>query len=346
MKRRPFLKLTGGLAGGAALGMASTSVWGAGDGIVDRVNGIPYRMLGRTGEKVSIVGYPSLALIHEEQEKCNQSVHAAVEQGVNYLDTAPAYGNGDAEIKLGKALVGVDRSKYLLACKTKMRDKDGAREELERSLERLKTDHFDVYQMHHLRTTDEVKEAFGPNGAMETFIKAKEEGKVRFLGFSAHTTKSALLCLENYNFDTVMFPINFIENYTFGFGDEVMEKAGEIGAAVLAIKPMCGGYWPEGVEKTRNWWYRPIEDQDKVTMAMRYTLSQPGVVAGFPPAFVELFEKAVVAVKDYQPVSDDELTTLKQIASSSLSVFEERQKQFSMVNPELDGIFQCPYATA
>ncbi|MDP8244658.1 MAG: aldo/keto reductase [Candidatus Hinthialibacter antarcticus] len=346
MKRRPFLKLSSGLAGGAAMGMVSSSVWGAGDGIVDRVHGVPYRMLGRTGEKVSIIGYSSLALIHGEQDACNQSVQSAIERGVNYLDTAPAYGNGDAEIKLGKALVGVDRSKYLLACKTKMRTKDGAREELERSLERLKTDHFDVYQMHHLRTTDEVKEAFGPNGAMETFFKAKEEGKVRFLGFSAHTTKSALLAMENYNFDTVMFPINFIENYAFGFGDEVMDKADEIGAAVLAIKPMCGGNWPEGVERTRKWWYRPIEDQDKVNMAVRYTLSQPGVVIGFPPGFLDLFEKALIAAKTYQPVSDDELTALKEIASSSLSVFEERQKQYSVANPELDGIFQCPYASA
>lgn len=346
MKRRPFLKLSGGLVGSAAVSLSTNAVWGKGDGIVDRVQGVPYRMLGRTGEKVSIVGFPSLGLIHEEQDVCNKSVRSAIERGVNYLDTAPAYGNGDAEIKLGKALQGVDRSKYLLACKTKMRTKDGAREELERSLKRLGTDHFDVYQMHHLRTTDEVREAFGPNGAMETFFKAKEEGKVRFLGFSSHTTKSALLAMEKHKFDTVMFPINFIENYTFGFGDDVMDKAEEIGAAVLAIKPMCGGNWPKDAERTRKWWYRPIEEQDKVNMAIRYTLSQPGVVVGFPPGFVDLFEKALVAAKSYQPVSDGELAELKKIASNSLSVFEERQKLYSVANPELDGIYQCPYASA
>ncbi len=346
MKRRPFLKLSSGLAGAAAMGALPKSVWGEGDGIVTRVNGVPYRVLGRTGEKVSVVGYPSLGLIHEEQDACNQSVHGAVDKGVNFFDTAPAYGNGDAEIKLGQALVGIDRSQYFLACKTKMRDKEGSRLELERSLQRLKTDHFDLYQMHHLRTTDEVKQAFGPNGAMETFFKAKEEGKVRYLGFSAHTTKSALLALQNYGFDTVMFPINFIENFTFGFGDEVMDLAAEKGSAVLAIKPMCGGYWPKDVKKTRNWWYRPLEDQDTITMAMRYALSQPGVVVGIPPAFVELFDKAVVAAKNFQPVSDNELKTLKTIASQSLVVFEERQKKYTRIDPMLDGIFQCPYATA
>lgn len=350
MKRRPFLKLAGGLAGACALGVHPSFAKLKTDGeIVKKVKDVPYRALGRTGMEVSIAGFPGLSMVHQDQEACNKAVANALELGVNFYDVAPAYGNGDAEIKLGNALKDMDRDSYHLACKTKMRDKEGARMELERSLERLHTDHFDLYQMHHLRTTDEVRQAFGPGGCMETFFEAQKEGKVRYLGFSAHTTKSALLAMKNYNFDTVMFPINFIENYAFGFGAEVMDLAAEQGAAVLAIKPMCGGYWPEGRERTRNWWYMPLEDQETITKAMNFTLSKPGVTVGIPPAFLELFEKAVVAAKEYHVPDEKELDELKNLAAESLSVFEERQKQYSHapgLEEEQSELFKCPYALA
>jgi aryl-alcohol dehydrogenase-like predicted oxidoreductase len=155
MKRRTFLKTVGSIATGSALGVQS--ILGAEQAIstgiveIEKVAGLPRRVLGRTGRKVSIVGFPGLALIHYDQDRCNAGLHRAFEQGVNYFDVAPAYGNGEAEIKMGIGLQGLDRSKIFLACKTKMRDKEGALEELERSLKRLKTDYFDLYQLHHLR---------------------------------------------------------------------------------------------------------------------------------------------------------------------------------------------------
>ncbi len=344
MKRRPFLKLSGGIAAGSMLGLDPTilldKAWSA--NITKKVNGVPYRLLGRTGLEVSIVGYPGLAMNKEEQAVCNRSAKEAIEKGINYFDVAPAYGS--SEEKMGQAIKEIGRDQFYLACKTKKRDKEGAREELERSLKRLHTDHFDVYQMHHLRTTDEVKQAFGPNGCMETFFEAQKEGKVRYLGFSAHTTKSALLAMENYKFDTVMFPINFVEFYTFGFGKDVMELAEKQGAAVLAIKPMCGGYWPEGVEKTRDWWYMPLEEQDTINKALSFALSQKNVTVGFPPAFVDLFSKAVEAVKAYHFPKDEEIESLKTLASNSLSVFKERQKKYSMLSPEEEGMMPCPYS--
>ena len=139
------------------------------------MDGLPRRVLGRTGAKVSIVAFPGLALNELSQEEATAGVHKAFDQGVNHFDVAPAYGS--SEIKMGPALQGLDRSKIFLSCKTKMRDKDGARKELERSLTRLKTDHFDLYQMHHIRWSQEVKQALGPGGAIETFLKAKEEGQ-------------------------------------------------------------------------------------------------------------------------------------------------------------------------
>ena len=327
MKRRSFLKAVGGTVGTSAL---SVPVLTSSDDAVEssdetRVEGLPRRVLGRTGLKVSVVGFPGLALVHDEQSRCTEALHDAFERGVNYFDVAPAYGKGDAEIKMGIGLQGLDRSKYYLACKTKMRDKQGAREELERSLDRLKTDHFDVYQMHCLIKPEEVQEALGPGGALETMLEAKEQGKVKHLGFSAHTTKAALAAMKGFQFDTVMFPVNFVEYHTFGFAKQVIELAKEQGAAVLAIKPMCGGSWPEGVERTRRWWYRPLEDDKDIALAMRFTLSLDNVVMGVPPAFLDLLDKALDVPNLDTSVTDEEKEQVRKMALARESLFRDRQ---------------------
>jgi predicted aldo/keto reductase-like oxidoreductase len=349
MKRRSFLKVVGGVTGGIALG--SESLFHPAQSAVvaeaSRVSGMPRRVLGRTGRNVSIVGYPGLALIHQEQALCTDSLHRAFDRGVNYFDNAPAYGNGDAEIKMGVGLQGLDRSQLFLACKTNKRDKDGAREELERSLKRWKTDYFDLYQMHHLRTPEEVKQALGPGGAIETFLKAKEEGKVKHFGFSAHTTKGAIQAMEGFRFDTVMFPINFVELFLLGFGQEVLDLAEKQGAAVVAIKPMCRGAWPEGVERTRKWWYRPVEDSKEIDLALRFTLSQKTVASGFPPAFIDLTDQAIEVGRNFHPTTPAENESLRQLAQSCESIFRREEEQVAQSMPCRQSPFSgCPHEHA
>jgi predicted aldo/keto reductase-like oxidoreductase len=289
--------------------------------------------------QVSVVGFPGLSLIHPDQEGCTEAIHDAFKRGVNYFDVAPAYGNGKAEERMGIGLRGIKRSDYFLACKTKMRDRKGAREELEQSLARLKTDHFDVYQMHCLKSVEEVKQALGPDGAIKTFLEAREEGKARFLGFSAHTTRAALTALKHFPFDTVMFPINFVEYFTLGFGKAVLELAEKKGAGVLAIKPLCRGAWPEGVKRTRRWWYRPVEDEKEVSLALRFTLSQPGVAAGFPPAFVDLLDKAIVAGKSYRRVAEAETEQLRELAATCESIFRKEEQQVAGATPGREPVY-------
>lgn len=322
MKRRSFLHAMGGAAGATMLGTVAAADAPAAEAA-------PRRPLGKTGLNIFPAGFPGLALIHTEQDGATEVLHRAVDQGVNYFDVAPAYGNGDAELKMGIGLEGIPRDKYYLACKTQKRDKEGARAELERSLERLKTDHFDVYQLHCLRTREEVQEALGPSGAMETILQAKEEGKVRFIGFSAHTWYSAVEAIEAFDFDTVMFPINFVEMLTWGFGRAVLRAAAAKQMGVLAIKALSRGAWPEGVERTRKWWYRAMETDDEVRMAMRYTLSQEGVAAGFSPSFVDLFWKSVDAARTFQPVSDAEVEKLRAIAGEAPALFKRENEQFA-----------------
>ena len=328
MERRSFLKVAGVAAAGSAIGVppavaaeTSTSIYTS-----EKVSGLPRRMLGRTGEKVSVVGFPGLALSHYDQHRCNAGLRDAHYRGVNYFDVAPAYGrDGDCEIKMGIGLQGLDRSKIFLACKTKMRDKEGCRMELERSLKRLKTDHFDLYQLHHIRRPDEVEQALGPNGAMETILKAKDEGKIRFIGFSAHTTKGALAAMNGFPFDTMMFPINFVEYYKFGFGRAVLDLAAEKGVAVLGMKALSKGPWPKGMEQTRRWWYRATETQDETNTAIRFTLSQKQVAAGIPPSFLDLLDKAIEAGRSYQPIADEETEQLKRTAEDCLSLFKPQE---------------------
>ena len=324
MKRRSFLKIAGGVASGCAIGV-NPAVAGVKDAKVDE---LPKRVLGRTGDKVSVVGFPGLALSQYDQFRCNAGIRDAFYRGINYFDVAPAYGrDGDCEKKMGIGLQGIDRDKIFLACKTKMRDKEGAREELERSLKRLKTDRFDLYQLHCIFTPEEVKQALGPNGAMETILKAKEQGKIRHIGFSAHTTKGALAAMNGFRFDTVMFPINFVEYFRIGFGKPVLELAKEQGAGVLAIKALSKGPWPEGMKRTRQWWYRATETQEETNAAMRFVLSQKQVAAGIPPSFLDLLDKAIEAGRSYQPISQAETEQLKDTAQTCLSLFKKQEER-------------------
>ncbi len=336
MKRRAFLKTVGGAAGAAAL--AGPGILSA-DQSVETVQGVPRRVLGRTGQKLSVVGFPGLSLINVQQEKCARALHDAFDHGVNYFDVAPAYGDGQCEIRMGSGLQGVERSKYFLACKTKKRDKEGCRQQLENSLKALKTDHFDLYQLHHLVRPSEVDQALGPGGAMETILKAREEGKLRWIGFSAHTTKAALKALNSFPFDTVMFPINFVEYYTRDFGKEVLALANQKGAAVLAIKTLSWGTWPAEMKKTREWWYRSVEEQKDVNLALRFSLSQRGVVAGIPPSFVDLFERTVEAAKVFQPLDNAATEQLKQMAANRGSIFLREEQQVALNLPHWTPIY-------
>jgi len=324
----------------AAFGV--TQMFGA-DEPIERVSGMPRRVLGRTGVKLSVVGFPGLALTKCDQEKGTASLHDAFERGINYFDVAPNYGNGDAEIKMGVGMRGIERSKYFLACKTHKRDKAGAQMELDRSLERLKTDHFDLYQLHHLVKPAEVDQVFGDEGAMEVILKAKEQGKIKYIGFSAHTTKGALKAMNQFKFDTVMFPINFVEFYNKNFGKEILELANEQGAGVISIKPLSWGLYPKDKPKERDWWYSSVEEQHQIELAMRFALSQKGVVAAIPTSFIELLDKTIEAAKVYKPLDTAAAEQLKHMAENRESIFLNEEKQVAFNHPHGNPLYPAAH---
>ncbi|MEW5902211.1 MAG: aldo/keto reductase [Acidobacteriota bacterium] len=280
---------------------------------------LPRRPLGRTGEKLSTIGFGGLALANEEQETADQLVREAIDHGINYFDVAPSYGN--AEDRLGPALKPY-RDKVFLACKTLKRDKAGAAQELDQSLRRLETDHFDLYQLHALSKTDEVTVALGSGGAIEAFLQAKKEGKIRFLGFSAHSAEAAVLAIEQFDFDTILFPVNFVCFLKADFGPQVIAAAMKKKMGILALKALARQPWPD--EKQRqDWpkcWYQPILDPAEASLSLRFTLSQP-VTAAVPPGDKRLFRKALELAHEFTPLRPQDEERIRQIASGLNPLF-------------------------
>ena len=258
----------------------------------------------------------------EEQPVANRRVAEAVERGVNYFDVAPQY--GDAEIKLGPALEPY-RAGVFLAGKTLERTRAGAAAELKRTLERLRTDHLDLYQLHALTDMEkDVDLAFGKGGALETFVEAKQAGVVRHLGFSAHSVEAALAAMERYDFDSILFPVNFTTYFKGDFGPSVIERAQAKRLSILALKMLCRQQWGEGEpnrQKYSKCWYQPVTDRHEAELALRFTLGQP-VTAAIPPGEEPLFRLALDLALDFRPLTGAELQELKALAGGLSPVFQ------------------------
>lgn len=262
------------------------------------------RRLGRTSEYLSMVGFGGIVVANERQEDADRYVAKAVEErGINYFDVAPSYGN--AEERLGPALESY-RDSVFLACKTGERDADGAEEELQQSLKRLRTDHFDLYQFHGLRKMEEVDTIMGPGGALETFLKARERGLIRYIGFSAHSEEPAIAMMERFEFDTILFPFNWVCWHQGKFGPRVLEKAKENGLGILALKSLAKRRWKEGEERKWNkTWYSPVDTFEEAQLALRFTLSRP-ITAAVCPSHVELLWWECDAADQFKPLSEEE----------------------------------------
>ena len=269
---------------------------------------------------LSVIGFGGIVVMGMEQAEADRTVADAVARGINYFDVAPSYGNGEAEEKLGPALAP-HRKNVFLACKCERRDAEGAREQLEQSLKRLRTDHFDLYQFHAVASMKDVDQILAPGGAGELFLKARQEGKIRHLGFSAHDVEAAIALMERYRFDSVLFPVNYV-NYAQGnFGLQILAKAKELGVARLALKAMAHTTWKEGESHTYpKCWYHPIEDPDLARQALRFTLSED-VTAAIPPGDERLFRIALAAAPGIQPLSAAERRDLLASAAGTTPIF-------------------------
>ena len=278
----------------------------------------------KDGIDLSIIALGGIVVCGLTQVEASRRVAVAYDRGVNYFDCAPSYFNGEAETKLGEALRPY-RNKVFLAEKTMSRDAKGAREELERSLQRFHTDHVDLYQFHAVSSMDDVDKILAAGGAAETFFAAKKEGKVRHVGFSAHNAPAALRLMDALELDSVLFPVNVNAWENGGFGPQILAKAKAKGMARMALKALAFGKWPAGMkESDRKYpkcWYEPIDDREMARLALRFTLNQE-VTAAVPPGDERIFDLALeLASAPLPELSVAELTGLKAKIGSLEPVF-------------------------
>ena len=279
---------------------------------------IEKRILGKTGEEISMIGFGGIVVDRASTEEAASRVKEAIDHGINYFDVSPLYGN--AEEMLGPALKPY-RKDVFLACKTKERKKEGARKDLEQSLKNLETDHFDLYQFHEVSSLEDVETIFAPGGAMETFLEARKEGKIRYIGFSAHSVEAALALMEGFEFDTILFPINYTTWYAGNFGPQVMARAREKEMGILALKSMAWKPWEKDEVRTSDkTWYKPHFSKEEAGLGLRFTLSLP-VTAAIPPGQEELFSMALELAQDFHPMKEEEMLAMKEKAMNTEPIF-------------------------
>jgi aryl-alcohol dehydrogenase-like predicted oxidoreductase len=260
------------------------------------------RRLGRTGHESSIAILGGAAFWASSPDEAAAGFERALAAGVNHLDIAPQY--GDAEVVVGPLIPAV-RDRLFIGCKTLRKNPDGVRAELERSLERLGTDHFDLYQLHGVTSIDVLDER---HPAVAVLTAARDEGLVRFLGITGHDLggpSAHLEALRRYDFDTVMFPVyaRLWSDATYrDDAERLLAECASRDVGVMAIKAIAHRPWGE-TRREGSAWYEPFEEPAEVERGVRFTLSTPGVHAFCTPGDLHILPTVLDAAQRCTPMT-------------------------------------------
>jgi len=240
--RRMFLKSLAGVTAGLTLGGATPAFKNESDRLGEV---LPKRKLGRTNEYVTMLGTGGYHVGWTAERDAQEVIEAALEGGVRFFDTAESYADGTSEIRYGKYLTPKYRDLIFLMSKSTGKDAKTVREHLEGTLRRLNTDHLDLYQVHAISTPEDVDSRI-QLGVLDVLLKAKEEGKIRHLGFTGHQNPFAHARMlertkESDIFDTVLMPVNVLDQSYFSFTNNIMSKALERNMGICAIKSLADG---------------------------------------------------------------------------------------------------------
>jgi aryl-alcohol dehydrogenase-like predicted oxidoreductase len=284
------------------------------------------RRFGRTGHMSTIAIFGTAALYNGTPEMTDQAMEYILEAGVNHIDIAPGYGKAEA---LMGPWIEKTRDQFFLGCKTQLRTKEEAATELRLSLEKLHTDKFDLHQLHAVTSFEELDQVTGPGGALEALVEARDEGLTDYIGITGHgnlTPQVFLEALRRFDFDTILFPINFVQ---FGI-PEYREKALELldvcqqkDVGVMIIKAAARRPWGER-EHTYACWYEPFDTPEMIQKGVNFALSQAGVTGLCTTGDINILPVFLEACHNFEPMDDVDQGTLIASASdhAAVTIFE------------------------
>src|SRR5689334_24921046 len=264
------------------------------------------RRFGRTGHMSTVAIFGAAAFYQISQEEADKVMELVIEAGINHIDVAPGY--GEAEIRIGPWMPR-ERGRFFLGCKTQQRTKEGAWQELRRSLERLQTETFDLYQCHAVTTMEELDAVTMKGGALEAFVEAREKGLTKYLGITGHGVNAPQIYLEalrRFDFDSILFPLNFVQmgnpeyrKYAEGLIAEC--KAKDVGTMV--IKTITKAPWGER-QHTATTWYEPFDKMDEIQKGVNFALSYE--VTGLCTAGdTRILPMVLQACENFSPLNQD-----------------------------------------
>jgi uncharacterized protein len=323
MDRRAFLKSAA----------AATVVTSLTEKVALGADSLPYRTLGRSGEKVSIVGLGGYHIGHPEDEQLSiRLVRTALDNGMNFLDNCWDYNGGQSEIRMGKALRDGYRQKAFLMTKIDGQTKKAATEQLEESLRRLQTDHVDLLQFHEvIRETDPAR-IMSAGGGMEAVLEAKKQGKVRYIGFTGHKSPDIHLKMletafaHQFTFDAVQMPLNVMDAHYNSFEKKVLPVLVKHGIGVLAMKPMGDAIILRSKAAT------PVE-------CLHYAMSLPTSVVITGCESMSVLQQALDAARSFKQMSQEEVAQL--LAKTAASAAKGEYELYKTTH-NFDGTFQNP----
>ena len=273
---------------------------------------IPKAEFGRTGHHSSRIVFGAASLGRVSQKVADQTLEILLEHGINHLDTAASY--GDSELRLAPWLArGPDR--FFIATKGDKRDEKGAREEIHRSLDRLKVDHLDLWQIHSIADPIEWDQALSPGGALDAALAAREEGLIKWIGITGHGSQIAAMhrrSLDRFDFDSVLLPYNYLTMrnpyYRENF-DALLDTCRQRNIAVQTIKSIATRPWMDS-DRTRTTWYQPLESPDDIDVAVWWAMGRQGIFLN-SVGDVDLLPLVLDAAKRFhQAPSDEEMNAL------------------------------------
>ena len=280
------------------------------------------RRFGRTNHESTVAIFGAAAFYEVSQKQADETMELLIPSGINHIDVAPSYGL--AEERLGQ-WIETERSRYFLGCKTMERTKEAADNELHRSLELLRTNSFDLYQFHAVNTMAELDQITGSGGALEYVLHARDEGIVSNIGITGHgleVPRIFLEALKRFNFDTVLFPLNFIL-----YANQIYRQAAETLLAecarqdvgVMIIKSIAKGPWGDKPQKNTTW-YEPFIEKEWIRKCVHFALSQP--ITGICTAGeISLLPAILDACESYKPMDIGEQEELISQASKFEALF-------------------------